>query len=125
MKFTVLTRITRWIPAMALLATLTFLPGCIGINNNSRTFLNPPSTGMLEIDVLTKYGAPHYAGFAENQKVYIYKVRDHKYIVLVGIYEGYDLVVVCDAGEVTNVVKVERPTTFALFQPLPWAETIN
>lgn len=104
---------------------ILFVGGCVGINDNTRTFLNPPAPGMLEIDLLTSFGAPHYAGFAENQKVYIYKVRNHKYIVLVGIYEGYDMVVVCDGGEVTEVVKVERPTTFALLQPMPWAETIN
>jgi hypothetical protein len=107
----------------ALLAATLLLTGCIGIYDNSDTFFKQPNVGMTESALLQNYGTPSFAGEADGvQKVYTYKVRDHKYIVLVGIYEGYDLVVTCSGGQVLQVDKVMRPKAFTLFNPVPWAE---
>jgi hypothetical protein len=108
---------------LTLLTAPLLLAGCIGIHDNTPIFLNPPREGMSEGALIRNYGTPSFAGFAENEKIYTYKVRNNKYIVLVGIYEGYDLVITCKNGTVTAVDRVIRPKTFALFQPLPWAET--
>jgi len=106
--------------AFFLLAAI-FLAGCVGTYNNSDNFLNPPAIGSEEIAVLKELGAPAFSTTAEDQKVYVYKVRDVKYIILVGLYEGYDLVVVCRDGAVIESKRVPRPKAFTLFNPLPWA----
>lgn len=103
-----------------ILATIS-MSGCIGIYNNTDRFLNDPKPGMGEGDLIRTYGTPAFAGFAENEKIYSYKVRDTKYIVLVGIYEGYDLVVTCKNGVVTDTQRVKRPTSLTILQPMPWA----
>ncbi len=99
------------------------LSGCVGIYDNSSAFFNPPEPGMAEQAMLEKYGTPAFAMDLENGKrVYTYKVRDNKYIVLVGLYDGYDLVIACEDGEVSKVSRVPRAEAFTLFQPVPWAE---
>ena len=107
--------------AIGLLATS--LAGCIGIYNNSKVFRSKPYLGMTEMEVLQEYGNPGYSGFVEDNKVYIYEVRDNKYIILIGIYEGYDLVVTCNNGEVVDVKEAPRPEAFSFLSPLPWAES--
>ncbi|MBN1901999.1 hypothetical protein JW926_11810 [Candidatus Sumerlaeota bacterium] len=97
------------------------LTACIGIYDNTENFLNPPGTGKEEISVLTELGTPSLATTVEDKKVYVYKVRDVKYIILVGIYEGYDLVITCRDGLVEESRKVPRPRAFTLFNPVPWA----
>lgn len=97
------------------------LTACIGIYDNSENFLNPPGTGKEELSVLNELGTPSLATTVEDKKVYVYKVRDVKYIILVGLYEGYDLVITCRDGLVVESRKVPRPRAFTLFNPVPWA----
>ncbi len=115
--------IRRVMSGLILSSVMLVSSGCIGIYNNSELFLNPVEKGMSEEEILQKYGNPAYSGFAEDKKVYIYEVRNNRYIVAFGQYEGYDLVITCEAGEVIQVDKVQRPESFVLFQPVPWAET--
>lgn len=108
--------------AIGLLVGSVFLSGCIGIYDNSALFFNLPREGTSEGTILRTYGTPDFAGFAENEKIYTYKVRKNQFIILLGMYEGYDMVVTCKNGEVASVDKVIRPKTFSLFYPTPWAE---
>jgi hypothetical protein len=119
------TRIARTARLAAVLAGLAVLPltGCIGIYNNSNLFQLSPNEGLDEVELLKRYGAPDFSGYVENRQVYVYKVRNNRYIVLFGLYEGYDMVVTCENGVVRNVSRVERPQAFALLNPVPWAET--
>lgn len=112
----------KQIAALALAATMTLLTGCIGINSNADIFFDEVKPGTPEVEMLQAYGTPSFAGFADDQKVYTYKVRNNRYIILLGIYDGYDLVITCEGGQVAEVDKVKRPDTFSLFSPLPWAE---
>jgi len=97
------------------------LCGCVGTYNNTTNFLNPPDIGTEEITVLKELGSPVFSTVVEDQKVYIYRARNVKYIILVGLYEGFDLVVICRDGMVVESKKVPRPKTFTLFYPTPWA----
>jgi hypothetical protein len=108
--------------AIAILVGATLLTGCYGTYDNSQLFFNLPKVGTTEGTVLRTYGTPAFAGFAENEKIYTYKVRKNQYIILFGQYEGYDMVVTCKNGEVSSVDKVVRPRTFSLLYPTPWAE---
>ena len=103
-----------------LMMTLISACGCVGIYGNTKRFLNPPTAGMKEIDMIKAYGEPSFATEIEDQKVYTYSVRDVRYIVVVGLYKGYDLVVVCRDGYVIEVKKISRNDSLALFQPVPW-----
>lgn len=105
----------------ALGVAMLMLGGCLGIYDNTDTFLNSPAVNSGEVDLLKNYGTPAFAGRAEDRTVYTYKVRDVMYIICVGIYKGYDMVVVVRDGRVEDVKKVTRPTSFVLFQPIPWA----
>jgi len=103
---------------------LLLASGCIGIYNNSDLFkYSGPQEGMAEIELLEKYGTPSFATDVGTQKVYMYKVRDNMYIILVGLFDGKDLIVTCEEGKVTKVNSVERPKAFSLFQPWNWADT--
>ncbi len=99
--------------------------GCVGVYNNRPHFMTEPQIGMSEADLIKRYGTPSFSGFALDQKIYTYKVRDNKYIVLVGLYEGYDLVVVCEGGEVKEIARAPRPTTLTILHPAPWAEGLD
>lgn len=110
------------IAAALVLGTALGTTGCIGLYNSTGNFLNNPPDGMDEATMLKTYGKPSFATDVEDSKVYIYEVRDNKYIILVGVYDGYDLIVECRDGRVTETSRVQRPKAFALFQPLPWAE---
>lgn len=99
------------------------LSGCIGIYDNSKLFQPTPQVGMTELEVLKQYGTPSYSGFVGDNAVYTYKIRDNKYIVLFGMYEGYDLVLTCDNGQVVSIDRAERSNAFTLFNPVPWAES--
>lgn len=104
--------------------TLLLATGCVGIYNNSNLFkYNSPTEGMPEIEMLQTYGAPSFATEVGMQKVYIYRVRDNKYIILVGLFDGTDLTVTCEEGKVVKVNRVERPKAFSLFQPWNWSDT--
>ena len=101
---------------------LTLFPtGCVGIYDNSARFFNVPKVGTSEVELLKDFGAPSFTTSAGSRKVHVYKVRDVKYIILVGIYEGYDLVVVVQNGRVEETKKVPRASAFTLFTPVPWA----
>jgi len=100
---------------------MLFLSGCMGFYKNSDNFLNVPKTGEQEIVILNELGIPSYSTSVEDKKVYCYRVRDVKYIILVGIYDGYDLIITCRDGVVVESKRVPRPRTFTLFSPVPWA----
>ncbi len=100
---------------------MLFLSGCMGFYKNSDNFLNIPQAGEKEIVILNQLGIPSFSASVEDNKVYCYRVRDVKYIILVGIYEGYDLVITCRDGAVVESKRVPRPRTFTLFSPVPWA----
>jgi hypothetical protein len=121
MKLAKSRRPAAWLAGIALAAALP-LSGCIVIYDNSLQFELQPGKGLEETEVLKRYGAPEYAGFVENKQVYIYKIRNNRYYVLFGVYEGYDLVITCENGVVTDVSKVSRPSAMTLFNPVPWAE---
>jgi len=109
--------------ALALLAAglAGLTTGCIGLYDNSKKFMNLPATGTDEIDVLKEFGAPDFQATTSDRKVYTYKVRDVKYVVLVGVYSGHDLLVVVKDGKVEETRRVARPSTLAILQPIPWA----
>jgi hypothetical protein len=104
--------------AAALLATLS---GCWGSYSNMGLFEVQPQRGTSEIDLLRGYGAPSYSTFVGDQKVHVYKVRDVKYILLFGFYGGYDLVITCQNGNISDVRVLDRPKSFVFGQPSPWA----
>lgn len=108
------------IPVTLLFITVIFT-GCVGSYNNTHNFLNPPATGDEELSVLKEFGTPSFATTVEDQKIYTFKVRDVKYMVCIGLYEGYDLVVICRDGMVVETKKVPPPKSFSLFYPVPWA----
>lgn len=96
--------------------------GCIGIYNNTEKFLNQPKEGTSEAELLGTFGLPDFSSPLEGGgKVYGYKVRDVKYIILVGVYEGYDLLFTVQGGALKETKKIARPKAFTLFQPVPWA----
>ncbi len=105
---------------LSLAGVLFLLSGCIGFYGNTKRFLQPPTEGMEEIEMLKQFGEPSFCAVVEDQKVYSYKVRDVKYIVLVGTYNGYDLIVVCRDGRVIEVKKMPRNRGFTLFTPPAW-----
>ena len=111
----------RSVSYMLLLFAILILSSCMGFYNNTSNFLNPPGIGTEEINVLKELGTPAFSTIVEDQKVYTYRVRDVKYIILIGLYEGYDLVVICRDGMVVESKRVPRPKAFTLFNPLPWA----
>lgn len=114
----------RSILAAACCATAaTLMSGCIGRYDNSAMFSPGPHKGMEEVEMLQNYGTPSWQGFAEDKKIYTWKVRDNTYIIIVGVYEGYDLVVTVENGEVSEVRKAPRPKALTILSPLPWAES--
>ncbi|MEQ8820661.1 MAG: hypothetical protein RLY93_10475 [Sumerlaeia bacterium] len=115
-------RLAKPLTKLAFLAAAAMvLAGCIGIYDNRKVFQPGPNRGMEERELLRQYGTPAYSGFVEDEKVYIYKVRQQGYYVLVGIYDGYDLVVFCDDGRVTDVQQAPLGTNFSFLNPVPWA----
>ncbi len=118
-RFTI--RKSATVALLALAPILLSLTACISIyDNTSRFQATPPREGMSEVELLQKCGAPDFAGFVEDQKVYVYKVRDSKFIIAVGQFAGYDLVVTCKGGAVKNVQQVSRGQTTCIFTPAPW-----
>lgn len=111
----------RRLAALLVLAAPLLLGGCIGIYSNTSKFLNTPREGTTEIELIERYGTPAFSSYVQDRRVYTYKVRDTKYILVAGIYDGYDLVVVCQNGLVTSTSRVERPRALAILNPVPWA----
>lgn len=95
--------------------------GCVGIYSNKDRFLNEPQPGLSLTEVVKTYGAPSFMVDDGPTKLFTYKVRDVMYFVLVGIYQGHDLVVAFQNGVVTATHRLPRPKTVAFLQPLPWA----
>ena len=104
-------------------AVLAASTGCVGIYDNTEQFLNDPPPGMVESEVLKTYGTPSFATDTSDGKILTYKVRDAKYIILIGMYSGYDLIVRMENGAVAETYKVSTPKSFALFNPWPWIVT--
>jgi hypothetical protein len=116
--------IRRLAPCGLALLVLGLLPGCVGIYDNTGRFMSPPKEGLTEAELITTYGAPDFTQTVEGgAKMYVYKVRDTKYIVLVGVYDGHDLVVTVVGGKVKETKQIARAKSLALFQPIPWAVT--
>ncbi len=117
----------KWIngtlQAAFLAAVLAGATGCIGIYNNTDLFIGGPHMGMDEKTLIDTYGTPAWQGFVEDKKIYTYKVRDNKYILFLGVYEGYDLVVTVEDGKVKDSKRADIAESFTLFSPLPWAIT--
>ncbi len=111
---------TRHLLATTVCAVM--LAGCIGQYDNSAIFTPGPHEGMDEITLVQTYGTPSWQGFAEDKKLYTWKVRDNTYILVVGVYDGYDLVVTVENGEVSEVTRAPRPKALTILSPLPWAE---
>ena len=111
------------LPLLAALGIMFLSAGCVGVYKNTDVFAIQPHEGMSEVEMLQSFGAPHFSAYVEDQKIYTYKVRDNKYIIAVGVYDGYDMVVTCQNGTVKKVGRVERPRSFSVLFPTPWAET--
>ena len=99
---------------------LIALGGCVSSYNNSQRFTLPPHPGMTELEMLQKYGAPDYAGFVEEQKVYIYKVRESGYFIIFGRYSGRDIVVTTKGGVVKKVDELSRGESLTFLYAAPW-----
>ena len=115
--------ISRSLKVAAVIGGILTFTGCFGTYSNTSLFYNDPASGMEEIKLLQQYGTPAFATNIEDRKVYTFAVRDNSYIVCVGTYSGYDLVVVCRDGLVVETKRVPRPSAFTLFTPVPWAES--
>ncbi len=113
-------RFSHAVKRLSAIAVLVALTGCIGLYNNSEQFLNEPEVGMSEVEVIKTYGTPAFASGVGLDRVLTYKVRDTKYLLVFGQYEGYDLVIVMKDGKVVETQKVPVGKAFALFQPWPW-----
>ncbi len=116
-------RVSRVIPGILGLLVVLTLTGCIGIWDNSSLYTVQPAVGSPESDLLKNYGAPSFAASVDNQKIYTYKIRNNMYIICFGLFNGRDMVVVCEDGKVKEIKSVERPKAFSLFQPWTWADT--
>ena len=101
--------------------TLITLTSCVGIYDNTKRFMNLPAEGTDELQMIREYGSPDFTTTVEDQKVYTYKVRKVGYYVVVGIYEGYDLMVVCRDGRIVESKKIPHHNSFTIFQPVPWS----
>lgn len=113
----------RAITIVSLCTAMLGATGCFGTYSNARIFAMEPTQGMQELALVHTYGMPDWSSEIEDSKVYVYRVRDNRYVVLVGLYEGYDLIVTCRDGEVADVRRMQRPKALTVFQPLPWAES--
>jgi len=112
--------IRRWIQGLVICSLPIALGGCVSVYSNHPRFDPPPSDGMNELEMLRKYGAPAFAGFVEDQKVYVFKIRDSQYLLGFGQFKGYDLVVTCKGGIVKNTERVPRGQTSCFLAPAPW-----
>ncbi len=113
----------RGMTVVALLWTVALLGGCYGNYSNSHLFLNGPDIGQGELNLMRIYGIPNFTTVAEGHKIYGYKVREVNYYGIVGIYEGYDLLITCRDGQVVEHRSVLRPQAVTVFAPPPWAVT--
>ncbi len=109
--------------ASSLIALAIFavsLTGCVSTYSNTQRFSQPPHPGMTELAMLQKFGAPDFMGFVEDQKVYVYKVRDSKYIIAVGQYSGRDLIITVKGGVIKSVEDTPRSQSVTFFYAAPW-----
>ena len=113
--------VTRYAPALAVSALLLLATGCFGRFDNTYKFINEPRTGQAELEMLKQYGIPNFTTSVEGQRIYGYKVRRANYYVFLGLYDGYDMLIVCRDGRVVETRKVLRPETVTILQPVPWA----
>ena len=100
---------------------LLSLSGCLGFYGNMERFRLTPTEGMKEIDLIKTYGEPSFSSVVGDQTIYNYRVRDVKYVLAAGMYNGYDLIVVCRRGRVVDVKKLPRNRAFTTFTPVHWA----
>lgn len=108
----------RW---SATLLAVVLASGCVGIYSNKDRFLNEPRLGESITDVVKAYGAPTFNVDDGSRKLFTYKVREVMYFILVGIYQGHDLVVTFDDDRVVSTQRLPRPKTVTILQPIPWA----
>ncbi len=106
--------------AIALFSVLLSSVGCIGIQKAPDVFLNQPSPGMDEIEMIKTYGMPDYTHTSGDTTVHVYQMNDYYYYVAYGKSEDVDMVVVCKDGVVTEVKKVRVGDGLAILQPNTW-----
>jgi hypothetical protein len=94
--------------------------GCVSVRSNSARFDPAPYSGMQELEMIQRCGAPDYAGFVEDEKVYVYKVRQSNFFLFFGQFSGYDLVVTAKGGVVKSTLRIPRSSTTAFFFTAPW-----
>jgi len=105
---------------IAAIAFMLSLSGCVSIYSNSNQFDPAPHVGMTEMDLIQTYGAPDYAGFVEDQKIYVYKVRDSKFIIALGQYNGYDMVITTKGGIIKDTRRLPRGQAVTFLYAAPW-----
>jgi hypothetical protein len=112
--------LNRTFTLLGLAALLIAMSGCVGVYDNSGRFLNDADVGETQADVIKRFGTPSFTTGSGAETVMTYDVRDNKYIILIGMYDGYDMVIVFKDGKVTETRKVQLGTRFALFSPWNW-----
>ena len=94
--------------------------GCIGISKNTDRFLNPPTSGMTEVEMVMQFGAPDFSTRSGDKAVYVYKIIDRAYYIVFGYADDLDMVVVLEGGKVKEVKKLKAGTGMAILQPNTW-----
>lgn len=113
----------RWTRGAMIACGLAFafsLTGCVSIYSNAKRFDPAPHVGMTEMDLIQNYGAPDYSGFVEDQKIYVYKVRTSKFIIALGQYSGYDMVIMTKGGVIKDTRRLPRGEAVSLIYAAPW-----
>ena len=105
---------------IVLLALLLTSVGCIGIQNAPDVFLNQPTPGMNEVEMIKTYGMPDYTHKSGDTTVYVYQVNNRAYYVVYGFNNDVDMVVVCKAGKVVEVKNVKSGDGMSILQPNTW-----
>lgn len=110
----------RGLALLGVLAAGVLFSGCVSVYSNTKRFDPAPHVGMTEMDLILTYGAPDYAGFVEDQKIYVYKVRDSKFIIALGQYNGYDMVITTKGGIIKDTRRLPRGQAVTLLYAAPW-----
>lgn len=110
----------KTLTAIALFSVLLSSVSCIGTRKSPDVFLNQPSPGMDEIEMIKTYGMPDYTHTSGDTTVHVYQVNDDYFYVVYGKSEDVDMVVVCKGGKVTEVKRIRVGEGLAILQPNTW-----